>query len=134
VRHRSATTPSRPTSTAWKWRILYIANIDPNSIDRVEVIRGPQASTVYGSGAIGGVMQVFTRRGGANLTRPSVEASAAIGGIESDQRDGKRSPGLFALRQGRRSVRRVLPRGSTATWGMAAQLLLPTARSTAGST
>lgn len=67
---------------------LYIANIDPNSIDRVEIIRGPQASTVYGSGAISGVMQVFTRRGGANLTRPSVEASAAIGGIESDQRDG----------------------------------------------
>jgi iron complex outermembrane recepter protein len=67
---------------------LYIANIDPNSIDRVEVVRGPQASTVYGSGAISGVMQVFTRRGDGNLTRPSVEASAAIGGIQSDQRDG----------------------------------------------
>ena len=67
---------------------LYIANIDPNSIDRVEVVRGPQASTLYGSGAISGVIQVFTRRGGGDLTRPRVEASAAIGGIQSDQRDG----------------------------------------------
>jgi outer membrane receptor protein involved in Fe transport len=67
---------------------LYIANVDPTSVDRIEVIRGPQASTVYGSGAIGGVMQIFTRRGDGELTRPKVEASAAIGGIQSEQRDG----------------------------------------------
>ena len=67
---------------------LYIANVDPNSIDRIEVIRGPQASTMYGSGAISGVMQIFTRRGDGELTRPKIEASAAIGGIQSDQRDG----------------------------------------------
>jgi outer membrane receptor protein involved in Fe transport len=67
---------------------LYIANLDPNSIERVEVVRGPQASTLYGSGAINGVMQVFTRRGDGELTRPTIEASAAIGGIQSEQRDG----------------------------------------------
>jgi vitamin B12 transporter len=35
-----------------------------NSIDRVEVLRGPQ-STLYGSDAIGGVINVLTRRGGS---------------------------------------------------------------------
>lgn len=34
-----------------------------NNIDRVEVLRGPQ-STLYGSDAIGGVVNVLTRRGG----------------------------------------------------------------------
>jgi|tagenome__1003787_1003787.scaffolds.fasta_scaffold20967877_2 vitamin B12 transporter len=34
-----------------------------NNIERVEILRGPQ-STLYGSDAIGGVMDVITRRGG----------------------------------------------------------------------
>ncbi len=34
-----------------------------NNIDRIEVLRGPQ-STLYGSDAIGGVVNVLTRRGG----------------------------------------------------------------------
>jgi len=34
-----------------------------NNIDRVEVLRGPQ-STLYGSDAIGGVVNILTRRGG----------------------------------------------------------------------
>ncbi|MFL5238488.1 MAG: TonB-dependent receptor plug domain-containing protein [Rhizomicrobium sp.] len=34
-----------------------------NNIDRVEILRGPQ-STLYGSDAIGGVVDVITRRGG----------------------------------------------------------------------
>ncbi|MGH6871157.1 MAG: TonB-dependent receptor plug domain-containing protein [Rhizomicrobium sp.] len=34
-----------------------------NNIDRVEILRGPQ-STLYGSDAIGGVVNILTRRGG----------------------------------------------------------------------
>ncbi len=33
-----------------------------SSIDRIEVLRGP-SSSLYGSGAVGGVIQIFTRRG-----------------------------------------------------------------------
>ena len=41
----------------------YVTNLDPGIIERVEVISGPQASTIYGSRAISGVMQIFTKRG-----------------------------------------------------------------------
>jgi len=41
----------------------YLGMIDPSSIDRIEIITGPQASTIYGSNAISGVMQIFTKRG-----------------------------------------------------------------------
>ena len=34
-----------------------------NNIDRIEILRGPQ-STLYGSDAIGGVVDILTRRGG----------------------------------------------------------------------
>lgn len=37
-------------------------------IDRVEIVRGPRSS-LYGSEAIGGVIQIFTRRGGKGLSR-----------------------------------------------------------------
>lgn len=40
-------------------------------IDRIEVVRGPVAA-VYGSDALGGVVQIFTRKGSAGLT-PSLE-------------------------------------------------------------
>jgi len=38
----------------------YWATIDPMSLSRVEVLRGP-ASTLYGSDAVGGTVQVFTK-------------------------------------------------------------------------
>lgn len=59
-----------------------------DQIDRVEIVRGPRSS-LYGSEAIGGVIQVFTRRDTAGITpRARIgagshglrEASAGIGG------------------------------------------------------
>ena len=44
-------------------------------IDRIEILRGP-ASSLYGADAIGGVVQIFTRHGGA---APSGNASAGYG-------------------------------------------------------
>jgi outer membrane receptor protein involved in Fe transport len=37
--------------------------MNPNDIERIEVISGPAASTIYGTEASGGVVQIFTRRG-----------------------------------------------------------------------
>ncbi len=43
-------------------------------IDHIEILRGP-ASSLYGADAIGGVIQIFTRRGG-----PAFAANASAGG------------------------------------------------------
>jgi vitamin B12 transporter len=50
-------------------------NIALESIDRIEVLKGP-ASALYGSDAVGGVVQIFTKRGTKGLT-PS--ASVTVG-------------------------------------------------------
>lgn len=38
-------------------------DIDPADIERIEVIKGPAATTLYGTEAASGVIQIFTRRG-----------------------------------------------------------------------
>jgi TonB-dependent SusC/RagA subfamily outer membrane receptor len=38
-------------------------DIDPADIDRIEVIKGPAATTLYGTEAASGVIQIFTKRG-----------------------------------------------------------------------
>lgn len=40
-----------------------LADINPNEIERIEIIKGAAAATLYGSEAAAGVIQVFTRRG-----------------------------------------------------------------------
>jgi outer membrane receptor protein involved in Fe transport len=57
----------------------YNAAVDPASIDRIEVIRGPQAATLYGADAAGGVIQIFTKRGDSSLARPRVNARVGMG-------------------------------------------------------
>ncbi|MGZ5130609.1 MAG: TonB-dependent receptor domain-containing protein [Caldimonas sp.] len=52
-------------------------------IDHIEVLRGP-ASSLYGADAVGGVVQIFTRRGDG---RPRITGSAAIGRYGSRQAD-----------------------------------------------
>lgn len=40
-----------------------LADLDPNDIERIEVIRGAAAAALYGSRANNGVVQIFTKRG-----------------------------------------------------------------------
>jgi vitamin B12 transporter len=57
--------------------------ISLSQIDRVEVLRGP-ASSLYGADAVGGVVQIFTRRGQAAL---QFNAAVLVGGYGSRQAD-----------------------------------------------
>lgn len=43
-----------------------LSDLSPDEIERVEVLKGPAAATLYGSEASGGVIQVFTKRGRNN--------------------------------------------------------------------
>ncbi|WP_229008026.1 TonB-dependent receptor domain-containing protein [Methylophilus sp. Leaf408] len=55
-------------------------NIPLALIDRIEILRGP-ASSLYGSDAIGGVIQIFTKRGKTNNTH--LYASAGAGSYDA---------------------------------------------------
>jgi hypothetical protein len=60
----------------------YIGLIDPKSIERIEILTGPQASTIYGSNAISGVMQIFTKRG--TTPRPQLTLSLQTALVENN--------------------------------------------------
>ena len=46
-----------------------LEDIDPESIERIEVLKGAAAATLYGTEASNGVIQVFTKRGSNSATR-----------------------------------------------------------------
>lgn len=62
-------------------------------VDRIEVVRGPRSS-LYGSEAIGGVIQIFTRKGGgpltprAAVTAGSFDTAAVSGGVSGGGDNG----------------------------------------------
>jgi outer membrane cobalamin receptor len=51
------------------------AHLVTSAVDRIEVVRGPQ-SALYGAGAIGGIVQVFTANGGALRGSAQVEGGS----------------------------------------------------------
>lgn len=55
-----------------------LANLPLEMIERIEVVKGP-ASALYGSEAIGGVIQIFTRRGTAQDQPLKGSASVTLG-------------------------------------------------------
>lgn len=55
----------------------YLSQIDPSSIERIEILTGPQASTIYGSNALNGVMQIFTKR--SSMSKPQIMLNVSSG-------------------------------------------------------
>lgn len=63
----------------------YLATIDPKIIERIEIIRGPHASALYGAEATSGVINLITKKGGNfGLDRPLINFSHSTGYIESE--------------------------------------------------
>lgn len=56
------------------------ADIDPNDIEKIEVLKGPSAAAIYGSRSSGGVVIITTKRGEAGRTR--VRLSQSLGWTE----------------------------------------------------
>lgn len=82
-------------------------SIGLSQIDHIEVLRGP-GSSLYGADAVGGVVQIFTRRGAGD---PRIFANAAIGGYRSREGDigisGAQAGFDYAASLGRESSRGV---------------------------
>ena len=71
VRIFSGAANTSPTSASQQYDPL--SNIRPQDIERVEVVRGPAATTLYGTEASGGVIQIFTKRGATGAPQWSAE-------------------------------------------------------------
>ncbi|MBK6932503.1 MAG: SusC/RagA family TonB-linked outer membrane protein [Saprospirales bacterium] len=54
-----------------------LVDINPNDIERVEVLNGASAAALYGSRASNGVVQIFTKRG--RTSKPTIEFSTSAG-------------------------------------------------------
>jgi vitamin B12 transporter len=57
-----------------------LQNIAPESLERIEIVKGPR-STLYGTDAIGGVVQLFTR----GAAKSGVSAGATYGSLQTEQ-------------------------------------------------
>ncbi len=55
-----------------------LVDINPNDIDRIEVIKGAAAAAIYGSRASNGVVQIFTKKGVIGETQISFSYSTKI--------------------------------------------------------
>lgn len=69
----------------------FLSLIDPSMIERIELIRGPQASTIYGSQALNGVLQIFTKKGFRN-PQPVVEGGVSAGVAQTRWADQEAAP------------------------------------------
>ncbi|MCU0805703.1 MAG: TonB-dependent receptor [Burkholderiales bacterium] len=82
-----------------------IEHLPLDQIERIEIVRGP-ASSLYGADAVGGVIQIFTRRGSG---APRVNASAGYGTyntfIGSAGVSGQSGATRYALQAGYESSR-----------------------------
>lgn len=54
-----------------------LVDINPNDIERIEVLNGASAAALYGSRASNGVVQIFTKRG--RSSKPTIEFSTSAG-------------------------------------------------------
>ena len=65
----------------WASGSAYLSALNKENIDRIEILRGPESSTLYGTGSNGGIVQIYTKKGTPNTN--DLSATAAAGFIQS---------------------------------------------------
>lgn len=67
---------------------LVLTQLDPERVDRVEVIRGPQGAALYGADAISGVINIISRHDGARQGEKVATFNTRAGHSSSDYAGG----------------------------------------------
>ena len=94
-----------PTRTGWDSRTAVnpLQDVAPSDIERIEVIKGPAATTLYGTEAAGGVIQIFTKAGIAGTPIWTAELAMGVkpsGVLSERRRHGSERP-VYPMRQPR---------------------------------
>jgi len=55
-----------------------LESLDLSSVDRIEIVQGPAASTIYGAQGANGVIQLFSKRGKSGKVNIDVSSSIAV--------------------------------------------------------
>ena len=63
---------------------LLVTHLDPESISRIEIIRGPQGAALYGANAISGVLNIVTRQDGTDDGSAQAQIRARGGASATD--------------------------------------------------
>lgn len=83
---RGVTGTQRPSTNSSP--VSRLNDINPADIDRIEILKGPAASTLYGTEAANGVIQIFTKRGRSG-DRPRIELSVRQGAVWFGNAEGR---------------------------------------------
>ncbi|MGH7460624.1 MAG: TonB-dependent receptor domain-containing protein [Longimicrobiales bacterium] len=59
-----------------------LADLDPNDIERIEILKGAAAAALFGSRANNGVVQIFTKRGHAGGTQLTAASRFTLSNLE----------------------------------------------------
>lgn len=70
---------------------------DPELFKRVEVLRGPASSTLYGAGALGGVVN-FTTKDASDFLAPGQTGAVRLKGTYDSNSNGYLASGILAMR------------------------------------
>ena len=61
-----------------------LADLNPNDVERIEIIKGAAAAAVYGSRASNGVVQIFTKKGKSGKPRFSFSTNARVNELRKE--------------------------------------------------
>ncbi len=67
-----------PTGVSSRQSVSPLSDIAAADIDRIEVVKGPAATTLYGTEASGGVIQIFTKRGKDGAAQWNLDVNSGL--------------------------------------------------------